>query len=362
VFDALSIPAVNDPAENRSRGLRLALANAQETASVAFGAGLVVALARADGDAVKPPVWVQVFPAGPEILARDGRRWTLSDPATIIAAFQANQADLPVDLEHASELKAPKGEPAPAQGWVQEMAVRDGVLCARVDWTAEGADQVVARRYRYVSPAFVHNEAREITAVRSLALVTQPALLMSALARDEGRQTPETEPSMTQTLLVRLAAALGLSATATEDQVVAAATSQVALASATRDPAQFVPSADLTAALARATTAEASLAARETADKLALATKGVDEATAAGKIAPESREHWLSIAQANPTAFTAAVAGLPSIAGTTTTVKDPKEKDKTGEDGLTPDQLAMCRQLGVTPVEFAKTLAEEGAA
>lgn len=348
--DALSIPAEY-----------LALANAQDATEVAFGAGQALALARA-GSVEQAPEWVQVFPPGPTIKARDGREWTLPDPVPVIAAFRANQADLPVDVEHASELKAPKGEPAPAQGWVSELAVRDGVLCARVAWTADGAVAVTSRAYRYISPAFSFNAAGQITALRSLALVTQPALTMPALARDGGRPSPQQDPSMTQSLIVRLAAAFGLPQTATEDQLVQAAADQVALASATRDPAKFVPAADLQAALARATTAETALAARETADKEAVALAAVEKAIADGKLTPATKDHWLAIASSNPDAFNAAIASMPSIKGVTDAGKDPNKKGETGAEGLDAEQLALCRQLSIDPVEFAKTLAEEGAA
>lgn len=66
------------------------------------------------------PEWVELVPSG-QVVGRDGRAWINSDPQAIIAAFADSGADLPVDIEHATELKAPLGDPAPAAGWVLEL-------------------------------------------------------------------------------------------------------------------------------------------------------------------------------------------------------------------------------------------------
>ncbi|MDP1617335.1 phage protease [Phenylobacterium sp.] len=331
----------------------LACASAAAAAAVAYGAGIEVSLARSADD--QPPEWVQIFPEGRDVLARDGRKWTLSDPATLIAAFAANQADLPLDIEHASELRAPKGEDAPAQGWIKAIAHRPGQgVFVQIDWTDEGAAAWRARRYRYVSPAFVHTRQGEILALTSVAMVTRPALYVPALARVEG-QLPQ-DPSMS--LLTRLVAALGLAATTTEDDLVTAVTTQTALAADARNPEKFVPAADLQLAIARATTAEGKLAEIETTAQTAAAQAKVDDAIAAGKLAPASREHWLSIAQANGEAFDKAVASMPAVLDPTKTDKKPGATEADA-DGLTADQVALCAALGVEPTAFAATLKEQ---
>lgn len=349
----LSIPESRHvTAEGRRR--LLACASAAAAAAVAYGAGIEVSLARSADD--QPPEWVQVFPEGRDVLARDGRKWTLSNPAGLVAAFAANQADLPLDIEHASELKAPKGEEAPAQGWIKAVAHRPGQgVFVQVDWTAEGAAAWRARRYRYVSPAFVHTAEGEILALSSVALVTRPALYVPALARSEG-QSPQEQTSMS--LLTRLVGVLGLAATTTEDDLVAAITTQKSLAADIRNPEKFVPAADLQTALARATTAENKLAEIETETKAATAAAKVDAAIAAGKLAPASREHWLSIASDSGEAFDKAVAAMPAILDPSKTDKKPEAAEGDG-DGLTADQLALCASLGLDRKAFAATLKEQ---
>lgn len=321
----------------------LALCNVQDEPEVAYGLGL--AFAGGEGEA---PEWVQLFPKGPTIEARDGRKWTLRDPQVVVAAFKANGADLPFDTDHAVELKGPKGEDAPARGWITDVEVRDGEVWGKVDWTSAGARLVQSKAYRYVSPAFRHTKAGEIIALSSAALVTRPALRMAALAHQQ-QETNE------MTLAQRLAALLGLAAAATDDDIVAKATEQVALAAETRDPAKFVPAADLSAALTRATDAETELATLKASDATKVATAAVDDAIAAGKIAPASKDHWLAIASATPDAFTKAVEAMPALTAETRTRKSP-DAAAGGAEGLDADQLAICSQLGLEPADFAKTL------
>ncbi len=83
----------------------------------------------------KVPDWIELLPAGPVVTGRSGRRWQLQNPAALIDTFKSRGAALPLDFEHASEIKASKGEPAPAAGWIEELAVRDGgSIWGRVEW------------------------------------------------------------------------------------------------------------------------------------------------------------------------------------------------------------------------------------
>lgn len=345
---------------HRAGGEVVALCSGADN-EVAFGGAFEIALARV-GDVTTAPEWVQVFPAGPDIVARDGRRWKLPDPQVLVSAYARNRAELPFDIEHATEILAPKGQPAPAQAWIKEVAVRaDGTTWVRPDWTAAGAVAVTSRAYKYVSPAFRFTESGEIVALTSVALTTQPALDLPALARSEGGAPHTKQETHMSTLLARLVAAYGLAAAATEDDVVNAATTQVALARDARDPTKLVPAADLTTALARATTAETALTAIQTEAKEKAATGAVETAIADGKIAPASKEHWVALARENPEAFNSAIAAMPK--GLTPTNADKKIEGgaaATDELGLTVDQVALCRDLSLDPKAYAATLKEQG--
>jgi phage I-like protein len=351
VNDALSsLPGAKD-VTRREPAVALC-ATAGPRAAVAFGVG--VALAFAAGGTPAAPEWIQIFPAGPKIEARDGRTWTLENPSVLIDAFAENGAFLPLDVEHATELLAPNGHEAPAVAWIQQLEVREGgTTWAKPDWTRRGLELIADRSYVYVSPAFTYDQVTgAITRLKSVALTTQPALGLPAIAREQSQTEP---PPMS--LSARLRDVFGLAADAADDAIVAAASERVALAREARDPAKLVPAADHQAALARATTAETALAQRLADDKETAVTGAVDEAVAEGRIQPAAKPHWLAVARADIAAFKAAVATMPAVKGVGPA---GKTRDAAADDaathGLTTQQLAICASQGIDPVAFAAEL------
>ncbi len=304
-----------------------------------------LALNFAEGDAA--PEWVQLLPAGPSVKGRDGRGWAVSAPDRLVAAHAQRGADLPIDFEHSTQIKGAKGEPAPAVGWIKSLEARQGgEIWGRVAWNAEGAAAVTSRAYRYLSPVFRFDpKTAEIIGLVSAGLTNQPNLHLVALNAEE----PEEEiPDMDKAVLE----ALGLKADATAaDAVVAINRIQqernTALNSA--NPELFVPKADHELALNRITAFEAADKIRADAEIV----QAVDGAVAAGKIAPASKDYHLASCRADGglERFRAMVAAAPQItapaAPQTHTDADP------GKAVLSEEELAVCRQLGLTPEEFA---------
>src|SRR6266849_5925328 len=131
------------------------------------------------------PEWIELLPAG-VFYGRDGRGpFQLDDPDAVIESTHALQmnAGLPIDYDHATDFGAPEGRPAPAAGWIRELAVRDGALWGRVEWTARAADSIVAREYRYVSPVFQFDPKDGIvTRLLRAGLTNNPNLHLTAIA------------------------------------------------------------------------------------------------------------------------------------------------------------------------------------
>lgn len=254
-----------------SRGLTAVAINVQDLALDASG---------------QAPEWVHLVPAG-QVVGRDGREWANDSPQMVVDAFAAHGADLPLDLEHATELKAPQGEPAPAVGWIQELQVRDGQIWGRVEWTEAGRNAVESKSYRYVSPVFVFERAsKRVVALTSVGLTNRPNLFLQALNGQEDRMTLE-----------ELLAALGLPKGTTFEAALAhigklkgdLATATNAAASPSLD--KFVPRADFDAALARATNAEASLTALNQQAKDKDIAAAIEKALAEGKITPATVDY-----------------------------------------------------------------------
>lgn len=309
-----------------------------------------------------PPEWVQLLPAGPKVEGRDGRKFTVKDMAAIIAAFRANGADLPIDLEHATELKAPNGEPAPAAGWIRELEDRpDGTLWARVGWTPSGAKALEAppglmSEYRYLSPVLWHDKKGNVVAIDSAALVNKPNLRLQALNRAEAIEEKLMNPEILKLL--------GLPEDATDDQVLTAikdrnAQLETAKAanSAQPDLTKFVPRATFDEMETRACNAEAKLADKEKSALSARIDAAIKKGMAAKKISPATEDLYRSLCRTEDDLAKVEkfVETAPPVVSDTTI---PGAPPAGSTSQLDETSRAVCSQLGISEEDFAKTRKE----
>ncbi len=244
------------------------------------------------------PEWIQLLPGGAALVGRDGRSWVNSAPEDVVSEFVAGAKDMPLDWEHSTELKAPKGEEAPAAGWFKELQVGvDGSIWGRIEWTDKGREAVVSKAYRYISPVFMYTPATNlIVKLTSVGLTNRPNLYLPALNREQHME----ELSMNQTQFAALLAALGLAATATAEQAINHVTKMqgdlaTALNHASQPPLdKFVPKADYDVVLAKATNAEQKLADQAKATLETAINAEIDTALKAGKITPATKEYHIA--------------------------------------------------------------------
>lgn len=245
------------------------------------------------------PEWVHLVPSG-TFSGRDGRGpYVLGDAAAVIRASMA-EGKLPVDENHATDLAAPAGAPAPARGWIVELQDRADGLWARVDWTESGRALVQEGAYRGISPVFTTGRGGRIERVLRAALTNVPNLGALATLHQENVMD-----------LTRLRATLGLPADADATAINAAVegvlSERTAHAAALGALGQHFGvaaegAAILQAAQVRAQTAVspalvvelqaqlATLAAERARDR---ATAFVDAAIRAGKPVGALREHYI---------------------------------------------------------------------
>lgn len=244
------------------------------------------------------PEWIPILPGGAALVGRDGRSWINSVPEGVVSEFVAGAKDMPLDWEHSTELKAPKGEEAPAAGWFKELQVReDGSIWGRIEWTDKGREAVVSKAYRYISPVFMYDPATNlIIKLTSVGLTNRPNLYLPALNREQHME----ELSMNQTQFAALLAALGLAATATAEQAINHVTKMqgdltTALNHASQPPLdKFVPKADYDVVLAKATNAEQKLADQAKAALETAINAEIDTALKAGKITPATKDYHIA--------------------------------------------------------------------
>jgi len=238
------------------------------------------------------PDWVALIPGG-RIVGRDGRTFLNDNPGKILEAFNTLARDIPIDIEHSTEHKAPNGDPAPAIGWVKKLEARNGEIWGNVEWNASGRQIVEEKSYRYLSPVIIYEQrSGTIVGITSVGATNQPNLKLPALNQQQGTNTPE-EHDMLKALLAALALPESTSET---EAIIKAGLLKAELVSATNradNPSldKFVPRADFDAALAKATNAESLLITMKGEKVETAVNAAISQALKDGKITPATSEY-----------------------------------------------------------------------
>lgn len=330
----------------------------------------------ADGEVLRR---VKLLPFG-TFRGRDGRGpWVLADKAhaeSVIAAtrqFQGN-ADMMFDYDHQSALAAVPGVggTAKASGWIKldSLSAEDDGIYADVEWTEPAEAALKAKEYRYHSPYFRAMPGTGlVTRLVNAGLTNSPNLDLPALA-SQARASTEGE-LMTQIAMAPLVAALALSATAGEADVLAAIgalkskadASDVVLASA-RTTLGLAANVDGEAVLAAVTSLKSGAAPDPTkwvpktgfdelksrvdqldADKVLAM---VDQAVAGGKVTPGMRQWAIDLGKKDIGELNSFLGVAPAFEGGATVTTQPKS-DVTK---LTEDERVVCSTMGWSEEEF----------
>ncbi|NDV27724.1 phage protease [Desulfovibrio sp. JC010] len=303
------------------------------------------------GDSKAAPEWVELIPAGDRVEGRDGRNWK-NNPEAVLAAFAADLKTPPIDYEHSTEIKGPKGEPAPAVAWIVELEIRDGATWGRVDWNDEGREAVESRKYRYLSPVFSYTKDGVISQLHSAGLTNMPNLHLTALNQEN--ETTEEDVD-----LKALCKKLGLPEDSSEETVMNRIAelqeNDSGKASNSEQPVdllKYVPRSDYDAAVNRANSFEQKLKDRDEAETDKAINKAVDDAIAAGKIAPANKAFYVASCKAEDGLknFEEFVKNAPEIVSSAN--EDKKLETKPGS--LTDEERAACRLTGTSEADFLK--------
>lgn len=284
--------------------------------------------------------------------------------ARVIARAQQRQAPIVVDFEHQTLNAEKNGQPAPAAGWIDRETLRyePGVgIVGVIDWTPPAAEMIANDQYKFLSPVFPYStQTGEVLLIQHVALTNNPGLDMPGVAlRAHIDFLTEEVPQMLEKLL----AALGLSATASEAEALsalvslkaqadtaAAKTSEIAaLRSQAPDPAQFVAVATMQAVQSENVALKTQLNQIEV-DKV------VNAALSAGQLLPAQKEWAADLGKSNLAALKAYVEKTPANPALAAMQSEGKELGGEGVAALSAAQLAICKNMGHDPVEFAKSL------
>ncbi|MEL7166977.1 MAG: phage protease [Pseudomonadota bacterium] len=332
------------------------------------------------------PEWIHLLPSGDngKISTDDSRGpYYVTDPDQIILNSFAESPKLPIDENHAIDRAAPRGEPAPARGWITEMQARDSGIWGKVEWTPQGARLVKSRAYLGISPAIGVGEGKRIGAILRASLVNTPNLSgMAALHNSEGDgmnfremlikklglaadaddaaimaklekmmnngNSPELQSSLDQ-----VSVALGLPEGTGGDAVVAAAkAAKAGSGDASKDGLIAELQSSVTALTDRLAKIDEGNAA---AASEAFYDKALNEKRAG--VGPASKDYLISLHQSDPDAAVKFVEAMPKLGDTATTLQPPAPAD--GELHLNDSQRAVAQQLGMSEEDYAKQLKAE---
>jgi phage I-like protein len=338
-------------------------------------ASLIALLASLDLPAAEAPDWVHLLPSG-KIGTTDARGpYHVTDPAAIIAASFADTDRLPIDENHSTDLAAPRGEPAPARGWIVAMEARADGIWGRVEWNAAGTALLADRAYRGISPVILHDKSKAIHSILRASLVNRPNIRgLTALHQEENGMT----------LMQKLIETLGLAADATEDQAITAlnakmtgggteaamqsALTEIGLALGVEgDTAAIVAAAKgvkakgapeivaLQSEIAALTTQLNSVTEVQARDR---ATAFVDGEIKRGRAGVKPlRDHYIAMHMADAARVEKEIGALPVLGSSGMTVLPPAPKD--GEIALNAAQRDVAAILGIDPKTYAETLKSE---
>ena len=181
------------------------------------------------GDGSSIPV--QLSPFG-EFPLHDGGRMSGTVQHCTRRAFDAmvsnwlaaGAPDILVDVDHNSAT----GGSTEAAAWAKNLRVDDTGLCADFELTPRGRNLIGGKRYRFVSPGWTLSPDGTPLALCSVGLTNRPNLPVKPVvnAGEAGGRDPEgptNENKGKQEMdLKKIAAALGLPETATENEIIAA--------------------------------------------------------------------------------------------------------------------------------------------
>lgn len=328
---------------------------------------------------------VHLLPVG-EFVGRDGRpgnglTWKLSEAqgTALAARLNARHASVQfnLDYEHQALLSDQNGQPAPASGWAKtfEWRAGQGLYALNVQWTAKAQQMIEACEYKYISPVIVYDKVTGVIGnVLNASLVNIPSLDLNPVAQErvarlnasfsDASISNPTEQSTMNEVLKALLKALGLPET--EATTVDQATSAVAKlkadadkaagldteiaalkAGGNPDPSKWVPLDKFSELNDQVAKLSAVNVDREVEDLLT-------GARVLGKCSAVVEDVWREVGKANIAQLKALIEktpAIPALAGLSQT--GGKQLEKSGSDAAaTADELAMCKNLGMTLEEF----------
>ncbi len=318
----------------------------------------------------KPPAEVQLLPFG--VNKTDKGTFTLDKPgAEMVMQFhKTTKNDAVIDYEHQTE----DDVIAPAAGWITELVNKgEAGIWGKVNWCKRAADMVGNREYRYLSPVFYADAKGRILKFCRAALTNAPSFdgMQPIVAKQEvPGGNAETQKTTEETITMKtILEALGLAATATETEAIAAISAMktaagnipvackgvlTALGLTEKANESEIVGTIIAMKSGSDKTPELATQVKSLSDKLAArdAEELVQVAMKAGKISPAQSDWAKNYASTDPEGFKVFAAKAPVVVALGANSKEPAPKAE-GEE-LNAAELVACKQLGISREDFLK--------
>lgn len=293
----------------------------------------------------KAPEWIPLVPAGPLVIARDGRSF-VNDHQAALASFSTSGMSMPLDWDHALDSWGVSPGESKAAAWIDQLEVRDGALWGHVEvWTAKGRESVEALEYRYISPVILFDDNRKIVAIPRASLVNNPALVMPALCN---------EIPMNETLQALLAS-FGLDPQALTDESVQLAQETFARGKAPAlvpDLTSHVPVEQYEAVVSELAQAKAQMATLSEQAQAARVETVIKEALSSGRLLPSEKAFFAAQAAKDLASVETFLASRAPLVGASST-KQPVITNPSDPATLSAEEKAVAKAGGITPQAFA---------
>ena len=283
-------------------------------------------------DGANPPREIHLVPKG-IFRGVDGRGpYRVESEAAVIAASMTD-GKLALDENHSTDLAAPRGEPAPARGWIVAMHARADGIWGEVEWTGSGTELMANRAYRGISPVLSRTRDGVVTRILRASLTNTPNLTLASLHSRETnmdlltqlREVLALDKAADETAVLHAVGALkskpdlhsavaaaagvkigeGLSDAAVTDLIVAEVKSLHARASAATQGTQQMAT--------QLATMETELHQMKSTAARAKAEQVIDKALAEGKPVRALRDHFIERHMADPVAVEKELSAFPSL-------------------------------------------------
>lgn len=141
-------------------------------------------------DVKKLPDEIELIPCEDMFVGFDGRVFRALDKVAIANNTNSKLKYVVIDENHKTDYTSGTGASVEAMGWMSDFFVKeDNSLWAKVEWTKAGAEKILSKAYKYISPVYQIDKSANIISILRAAITNNPNLNLTALNNKNNNNT-----------------------------------------------------------------------------------------------------------------------------------------------------------------------------